>query len=166
MIPAYRELLPGYRIFEADDDDIPYVLDCVRREILLSVPADEARMADLWLEDILTITRERVSGHKEGGAVFIVHDTDGRASGSLWLERSRDQYTVDGTGYVMGIFVEPFCRGRGIGTALLRYAEEWCKEEGLLHLTLNVGGANLQAKSFYESRGYRVRSEVRRKDLF
>jgi GNAT superfamily N-acetyltransferase len=44
--------------------------------------------------------------------------------------------------------------GTGVGTALLKYAEEWSRARGMTFLTLNVFDANARARRFYERAGF------------
>jgi Acetyltransferases len=96
--------------------------------------------------------------------VFVLKRSDDCRAGMLWMCSSKDQYTCDDTGYIMGIFVEPELRGNGLGKALLKAAEEWCSEKGLVSMTLNVSPLN-DALGLYEKCGFRERSIVMRKDL-
>jgi GNAT superfamily N-acetyltransferase len=44
--------------------------------------------------------------------------------------------------------------GTGVGTALLKYAEDWSRARGMTLLTLNVFDANARARRFYERAGF------------
>jgi GNAT superfamily N-acetyltransferase len=48
----------------------------------------------------------------------------------------------------------PVERGRGIGTALLKAAEEECRQRGSDLLEINVDGEDADARRFYERHGY------------
>jgi ribosomal protein S18 acetylase RimI-like enzyme len=56
-------------------------------------------------------------------------------------------------------------RGQGIGTELMRRAEEWAAAKGAKHLTLNVWAFNKRALEMYEELGYEVRSHSMGKRL-
>jgi GNAT superfamily N-acetyltransferase len=153
-------------VCRAVEDDMDYMISCVRRSVEQSVDEIERNMSDLWIESILNIARSSMLERRMDDETFVLKMRDGSYAGSLWLGTSADQFTCEITGYILGIFVEPEFRRKGIGSALLRYAEDWCRERGFLSLTLNVGWQNESARSFYESHGYNVRSEVRRKNLY
>ena len=160
-------MLPkGMRIVKADEKDMEYVVSCIRRSIELSVTETERELSDLWMNGILDIGLESIRTKRMDDEVFVLKKANGSNSGSLWLGKSVDQFTCDTTGYILGIFIEPDMRRKGLGSLLLHFAENWCHENGFLHLTLNVGWRNECARQFYESHGYRIRSEVRRKDLY
>jgi ribosomal protein S18 acetylase RimI-like enzyme len=50
--------------------------------------------------------------------------------------------------------IEPSYRGRGIGTALLRLAEQRCRERGITRLGLAVATDNDRALRLYQRLGY------------
>lgn len=50
--------------------------------------------------------------------------------------------------------VEPDCRGQGIGSALLRCAEQRCLERGVARLGMGVAEDNPRALALYERLGY------------
>lgn len=165
MTGSVPRLPEGMRVVAATSKDMDYVRSCIRRSVEASVTDVERRMSDLWIDEVLAIGQDSIDNRRMEDDVYVLLDSDGSYVGSLWLGRSADQFTCDATGYILGIFVEPELRGKGIGSALLGHAEEWCREKGYLHLSLNVGWHNEKARHFYESHGYMVRSEVRRKDL-
>lgn len=149
----------------AQEEDMEYIISCTRHSVEQSVNGIERGLSDLWMDTILNIANSSILEGRMCDETFVLKMEDGRYAGSLWLGVSADQFTCEETGYILGIFVEPELRRKGIGSALLRYAESWCREKGLLSLTLNVGWHNDSARSFYEAHGYVVRSEVRKKEL-
>ncbi|MGO9903743.1 MAG: GNAT family N-acetyltransferase [Solirubrobacteraceae bacterium] len=52
------------------------------------------------------------------------------------------------------LYVVPVERGRGIGSALLKAAEEECRQRGSELLEINVDGEDAGARRFYERHGY------------
>lgn len=52
--------------------------------------------------------------------------------------------------------VLPSYRGRGIGRALLAWAEDHARSLGCSHVTLEVGHDNIRARGLYRSVGYSV----------
>ena len=156
--------IDGYRLVRATERDRDYVLECLRENIVCSVPKEEKDLRDLWIDDIMQI----VSGNLDSGIMeneaFVLVSSDGNA-GMLWMGISKDQYTCDDTGYLLGIFVNRDLRKRGLGKELMRSAELWCREKGLLSMTLNVGSVNIPAARLYESMGYKCQSTVMRRFL-
>ena len=52
------------------------------------------------------------------------------------------------------LYVVPVERRRGIGTALLKAAEQECRQRGSELLEINVDGEDTHARRFYERHGY------------
>jgi ribosomal protein S18 acetylase RimI-like enzyme len=161
----FRFPMDGYALRTADENDMPYVMGCMKESILLSVPEDEAGLSDLWMDDILSVTSIAIGGNMMRSEMFVLCDEDNNRTGILWMGVSRDQFTCEGTGYLLGLFVNEELRRRGIGRALVGCAEEWCAANDLFSLTLNVGSSNSHAKSFYEHLGFGDRSAVMRRRL-
>jgi GNAT superfamily N-acetyltransferase len=59
------------------------------------------------------------------------------------------------------LYVAPGERGRGIGTALLKGAEDACRRHGCELLEINVDGEDVDARRFYERHGYADRDPGR-----
>jgi GNAT superfamily N-acetyltransferase len=53
------------------------------------------------------------------------------------------------------LYVVPSERGHGVGSALLKAAEEHCRLRGCELLEINVDGEDIDARRFYERHGYR-----------
>ena len=156
--------IEGYELVRIPDDDMDYVMECVREDILNSVPADEKDLRDLWIDDILGIVRNNISEGRMDSEVFKLVSEDGYA-GMLWMGMSKDEFTCDEIGYLMGIHVRRDLRGKGLGKALMRSAEGWCRSNSLLSMALNVGSVNTAAIGLYRSMGYSDRSIVMRRIL-
>jgi GNAT superfamily N-acetyltransferase len=155
----------GYALRKAADDDRPFVMDCMRKSILLSVPEKEVNHSDLWMDDILSVTSIAMDGGMMRSELFLLEDNEKRRTGMLWMGISRDQFTCEDTGYLLGVFVIEELRGKGLGKALMGCAGDWCAERGLLSMTLNVGSTNTVAMSIYGHLGFEERSTVMRRRL-
>ena len=107
--------IEGYSLVRAAAEDRDYILECMMDTILCSVPGDEKDLRDLWIDDILQV----VSGNMDKGdsEVFKLISDDGNA-GMLWVGVSRDQFTCDLTGYILGIQVRKELRRKGLGKEL------------------------------------------------
>jgi PhnO protein len=55
---------------------------------------------------------------------------------------------------INGLAVREDFQGRGIGTKLLKHAENYALEKGLSRLILNSGFQRTKAHGFYESKGF------------
>ena len=154
----------GYELIRISDKDMDFVMECVRDDILNSVPTDEKDLRDLWIDDILEIVRGNIEQGRMDSEVFkLISGED--YCGMLWMGMSKDEFTCDETGYLLGIHVRNDLRGQGLGKALMRSAEEWCRCNSLLSMALNVGSVNKAAIGLYRSMGYSDRSIVMRRIL-
>ena len=155
--------IDGYALRNAADDDMAFVMRCMEESILLSVPDDEVMLSELWMNDILSVTSIAIGGDMMRSETFILRDRKNENAGMLWMGMSRDQFTCEDTGYLLGLFVIEELRGKGIGKALIGCAEDWCRTKGLTLLTLNVGSSNAAVKNIYDHLGFEERSTVMRK---
>jgi ribosomal protein S18 acetylase RimI-like enzyme len=57
-------------------------------------------------------------------------------------------------GWVYYVAVDPDCRGRDLGRAIMQAAENWLRQAGVAKVQLMVRPENNKAQAFYESIGY------------
>jgi len=65
----------------------------------------------------------------------------------------------------VGLAVREDRRGEGVGTALMRFAEQWAAEHGASSMILDMASANGGALRFYERLGYETYGLMLRKPL-
>jgi GNAT superfamily N-acetyltransferase len=88
-----------------------------------------------------------------GEAVFAL--LAGEPAVGLALLTLRPNVWFDGPVALLDeLYVEPERRGQGIGTQLLRAAEDECRRRGVGLLEINVDGEDTDARRFYERHGY------------
>jgi ribosomal protein S18 acetylase RimI-like enzyme len=78
--------------------------------------------------------------------------------GCLWMGNATDQIAGRPTAYIFLLYVMPHYRRQGIGTALLRKAEDWAKTRGDRQIGLQVFLDNEHAFHLYEKLGYHTQS--------
>lgn len=92
------------------------------------------------------LVEEGESGLKAGKAKSI---------GYLVLQTSsREEITGVSQGWIMDFAVLPEWRGKGVGTELLKAAEDNCAEQGIHYLGLAVSSHNVGAIHLYEQFGF------------
>lgn len=62
-------------------------------------------------------------------------------------------------GRITSLVVYSHARGRGIGTLLVRQAQDYCQKSGCERIELTSGDHREKAHRFYESLGFQVRSQ-------
>ena len=63
-------------------------------------------------------------------------------------------------GWVYYVAVDPACRGRGHGRAIMDAAEQWLRQHGIEKLQLMMRPDNTQVRAFYEALGYGEQQRV------
>ena len=80
-------------------------------------------------------------------------DKDGRFIAGVIADVDKDAY-----GFVDALFVEEALRHQGLGTALLKAAEDFSKENGASMILTNAGDWNVD---FFKKNGYLLRGELK-----
>jgi len=76
----------------------------------------------------------------------------------LWLGNAIDQVKGDRHVHIFLLYVMPEHRRRGIGSALMRYAEDWARARGDRQIGLQVFQSNQPALNLYHQLGYQTQS--------
>lgn len=159
-----RELpVKGLCLRRMEDRDIAYVMECMEEAVLRSVSEEERSRRDDWLPR-LRAHLANIHDSEPTNEVFILCRDDQR-EGILWLGRGHDQFTRLPAGFLYGIYVSSEVRNIGLGKWMMTFAEDWCLENGLDRLCLNVGSLNLDAEKAYRRMGFLPRSMVMMKRL-
>lgn len=93
-----------------------------------------------------------------------VSQSSGRVA-CLWLGNSVDQVRGDRHAHIFLLYVMPEHRRRGIGTALMRHAEDWAASRGDRQISLQVFQNNQPALNLYRRLGYQPQSLMMVKSL-
>lgn len=87
--------------------------------------------------------------------VLLVAEVDGAPAGFvLFLDAMPDEVAMMPQAFVAYMAVEPALQSRGIGSALLEYAENEARRRGLPYMGLMVTEENASARALYERAGY------------
>jgi aminoglycoside 6'-N-acetyltransferase I len=62
--------------------------------------------------------------------------------------------------YLEGLYLEPECRGRGLGKQAARLVFDWCRERGFSELATDAELANTAAQNFYRALGFEETDRV------
>ena len=123
-------------------------------------PASDAGLATLvavlgerhWFTD-------RLARQQRGGGVVLVAWLEGRPVGEVFLDcepatEPEVRRQLPGVPQLDHLEVAGPFWGRGIGTALIRAAEDTARQLGYERIALGVGLDNLKARRLYERLGY------------
>jgi ribosomal protein S18 acetylase RimI-like enzyme len=91
---------------------------------------------------------------RAGEVILVATDPDGARLGFIHLRPDISGLTLEEQGYVNALAVTAEAEGRGAGRALLAAGEDWARECGYHHLTLETFGGNAHARAFYRRLGY------------
>ena len=87
-------------------------------------------------------------------AVFLA-ELDGNSVGFMSIKKNPGDDVITladkDTGMIdeLGAYIQPSCRGHGIGARLLSYVLEWCREQRIDHVHVDYESANLYASGFW-----------------
>ncbi len=96
-------------------------------------------------------------------AVFDVLDTTDSTIGYLWV--GTDSSLDSNSWWVWDIVIDNEHRGKGLGRATMKLAEDYARSHGAHTLGLSVFGFNHGARGLYESMGYATVSTKMNKQL-
>lgn len=126
-----------------------------------AVPSDKARIGALFIEMLQAIyNKTEAEGYKEneldrffaGTENWIcVAEAEGRVEAFLSIEEHHEPADYI---YLDDFSVSTPCRGRGIGTALLKAAEQYARDRGIPQVVLHVEKSNLRARRLYKRSGF------------
>lgn len=136
--------------------------DIMNYRIRTAVPADEARIRELFLEMLQTIYQtQEAEGYQEGyldrfwngseDCIFVAEDEDVIAFLSVEVHHEPGTYI-----YLDDLSVAAAYRNRGIGSALIRTAQAYAEEKAASAVLLHVEKTNQMAIHLYERLQYLV----------
>ena len=117
----------------------------------------------IWSSEIgnAYLTAENFSSHhdrfkgNENYKAFVA-ELENKVVGILYVMKYAP-WALDGEQlWIQCIAVESDMQGKGIGTKLLDFLEEYGKKIGVEYITLNTGFKRTAAHAFYERNGYRT----------
>ncbi len=63
---------------------------------------------------------------------------------------------TDGEAYILNIMIDPLHQKKGWGTQLLKMALDWCRENQVKIVKLDVDAQNFPAINIYQKAGFRI----------
>ncbi|MGA9336012.1 MAG: GNAT family N-acetyltransferase [Rudaea sp.] len=143
---------PKIRLAHADDDE--FILALADRFVAFDLPQWRKR------SETLSGIRQDISRHLSelpaGSHLFVAEDEQGERLGFLHLQTQKDFFTGALNCHISDLVVAPGLDGRGVGSAMIDYAQSWAKEHRCRHVTLAVFPGNERARALYEKHGFGV----------
>ena len=130
----------------------------IRQATTSDIPAmNELFRKDLGYEECTPeIVEKQFAGlDNSREAVFVAEaeDDSSHIAGVIHVEKYNVLYFPT-MANILGLAVAADFRRQGIGSALLKRAEEWARENGACSMRLNSGESRKQAHEFYRAQGY------------
>ena len=145
-------ITPHVRLAHADDDE--FILALAERFVDFDLPAWRKR------NETLNGIRNDIARHLRelppASHLYVAEDEDGERLGFLHLQTQKDFFTGALNCHISDLVVAEEHDGKGIGSALLEFAEHWAKEHRCKHVTLAVFPANERAQALYQRHGFGV----------
>jgi GNAT superfamily N-acetyltransferase len=106
-----------------------------------------------WWVDVTA----REAGRHDLPVTWVAFDGQGNGLGAVGLGEFDPEERRDRSPWVLGMIVQPDCRGRGIGRQLLSHLEAWAAKRGYTQVWVATGGP---AVGFYQACGWEVSEAV------
>jgi ribosomal protein S18 acetylase RimI-like enzyme len=145
---------PGLLIRLASTDDDAFILGLVTRFVEFELPPWRKRGE--CANGIRADVERHLAEQPAGSHIFVAEDEHGQRVGFLHLQTVKDYFTAAQNCHISDLAVTPGFDGRGVGRALLTYAERWAREHHCRHMTLAVFPGNERARALYERAGYGI----------
>jgi ribosomal protein S18 acetylase RimI-like enzyme len=97
---------------------------------------------------------------------FYVYEENGIVKGFMRLEQCTEEIEEGNVGELVAIYVEPYFKGRGIGSKLIQEAEKIAASQSQSEIRLWVLEKNHSSRKFYEKNGYKATEHVKWLDKF
>jgi ribosomal protein S18 acetylase RimI-like enzyme len=139
----------------ADADDDAFILGLANRFVEgFELPAWRRRGE--CLEAIRLDISRNLSVQPPGSHMFVAENDDGERVGFMHLQTMKDYFSNAQNCHISDLAVDKRHDGKGVGSALLAYAERWAREHRFRHLQLAVFPGNTRAIEIYEQAGFGV----------
>lgn len=139
------------RAANADDDE--FIFGLIERFVDFELP--KWRKRNVVVEGIRRDLTRHLEEQPAGSFMFVAEDdSSGDRVGFLHLQTVNDFFTGHQNCHISDLAVTREHDGKGIGRALLGYAEKFAREHRYERLQLNVFPGNERARKLYEELGY------------
>ncbi|WP_246275745.1 GNAT family N-acetyltransferase [Brasilonema bromeliae] len=120
-----------------------------------------SRETPLWWVDFVEVEQEEApeAGGESNSKLGVSPSLPSSSPiAGLWVGNAIDQVQGDRHAHIFLLYVVPEHRRQGIGTALMRYVENWARARGDHQIGLQVFQTNTAALNLYNQLGYETQS--------
>lgn len=160
-----KQLLPGYCLRVGSGLDRALLVKFMQRTYQDLSPGDDfshlartveqyfSKETPLWWVDFLSEGQD-----EESNPSPLASRLSPQPVACLWVGNAIDQVRGDRHTHIFLLYVKPEHRRRGVGTALMRYVENWAIAKGDRQIGLQVFYSNQGAINLYNQLGYQTQS--------
>ena len=148
--PTTEAAPPHVRLAHADDDD--FILALAERLVAFELPAwrrQRDTLAGIRADIARNLRELPATTH-----LFVAEDDGGERLGFLHLQTQKDFFTGALNCHIADLVVATEHDGKGVGSALIAFAEDWARDHRCRHVTLAVFPGNGRARDLYRRHGY------------
>ncbi|HBK57458.1 MAG TPA: GNAT family N-acetyltransferase [Xanthomonadales bacterium] len=138
------------RAAEPGDDD--FILGLVPRFVDFDLPKGRKRVE--VTEGIRRDLRKHLDDDMPGSFLYVAETDDGKRAGFLHLQIVSDFFSGRSNCHISDLVLTRDWDGRGLGRAMLDFAERFAREHGCERLTLSVFPGNERARKLYADVGF------------
>ncbi|WP_026082464.1 GNAT family N-acetyltransferase [Mastigocladopsis repens] len=166
-----EELLPGYCIRRGSTLDKALLVKFMQRTYQEAFPQQDfshlartveqyfSKETPVWWVDFVRVEEGRSGGVSKSHSPFPPPPPSSSSPiACLWVGNAIDQVRGDRHVHIFLLYVLPEHRRRGIGTALMRYIEDWARSRGDHQIGLQVFQTNTAAFNLYNQLHYQTHS--------
>ena len=150
----------AFQFGSASESDWPHIIEWQAEIEWVGLPP--IRQREISQENVRARLRERVATLRADqgfpNEALVARAPQGDLAGYVWVAKTHNDRTGRLEASLLGQFVAPAYRDRGLGAQLLELAEDWARQRGLPCLCLFVSAGNPIAQRLYRSLGYEVES--------
>ena len=88
------------------------------------------------------------------GTIALAAEVGGRVVGCVTVHLFHSLHASEPIAWLTAVVVDEDVRGKGVGSALVRRAEEWAMQHGARRISLTSALRRKEAHEFYEARDY------------
>ncbi|MBW4684392.1 MAG: GNAT family N-acetyltransferase [Komarekiella atlantica HA4396-MV6] len=157
-----EQLLPGYDIRRGSILDRSLLVKFMQRTYLDMFPNQDFAHLEQTVKQYFSGDTPLWWVEEDGGAGEQKNRNFSSAPtlpiACLWVGNAIDQVRGDRHAHIFILYVVPEYRRQGIGTALMRYVENWAAQRGDHQIGLQVFQSNTPALNLYNQLGYQTQS--------